>query len=51
VRAAGGAAQSARRSVHDVNVETPEGTDQLARVTGELCALARQVGDRTFVKR
>ena len=33
-----------------VNVETPEGADQLAKATGELRAPVLQVGDRTFVK-
>ncbi len=33
-----------------VNVETPEGADQLAKVTGELRAPVLQVGDKTFVK-
>ena len=33
-----------------VNVETPEGAEQLNKVTGELRAPVLQVGDRTFVK-
>ena len=33
-----------------VNVETPEGADQLAKVTGELRAPVLQIGDKTFVK-
>ena len=33
-----------------VNVETQEGAEQLAKVTGELRAPVLQVGDRTFVK-
>ena len=33
-----------------VNVETPEGADQLAKATGELRAPVLQVGDKTFVK-
>jgi glutaredoxin len=33
-----------------VNVETPDGADQLAKVTGELRAPVLQVGDKTFVK-
>ena len=33
-----------------VNVETPEGAEQLNKMTGELRAPVLQVGDRTFVK-
>ncbi len=33
-----------------VNVETPEGAEQLSKMTGELKAPVLQVGDRTFVK-
>lgn len=33
-----------------VNVETPEGAEQLSKMTGELRAPVLQVGDRTFVK-
>jgi glutaredoxin len=33
-----------------VNVESPEGADQLNKMTGELRAPVLQVGDRTFVK-
>ena len=33
-----------------VNVETPEGADQLNKLTGELRAPVLRVGDRTFVK-
>jgi hypothetical protein len=33
-----------------INVETPEGAEQLSRMTGELRAPVLQVGDRTFVK-
>ena len=33
-----------------VNVETPEGAEQLTKMTGELRAPVLQVGDRTFVK-
>ncbi len=33
-----------------VNVETPEGAEQLSRMTGELRAPVLQVGDKTFVK-
>jgi glutaredoxin len=33
-----------------VNVETPDGADQLSKVTGELRAPVLQVGDKTFVK-
>jgi len=33
-----------------VNVETPEGAEQLARMTGELRAPVLQVGDKTFIK-
>ncbi len=33
-----------------VNVETPEGAEELSRVTGELRAPVLQVGDKTFVK-
>lgn len=33
-----------------VNVETPEGAEQLSKMTGELRAPVLQVGDRTFIK-
>ncbi len=33
-----------------VNVETPEGAEQLARMTGELRAPVLQVGEKTFIK-
>ena len=33
-----------------VNVETPDGADQLAKVTGELKAPVLQVGDKIFVR-
>jgi len=33
-----------------INVETPEGAEQLSKMTGELRAPVLQVGDRTFVK-
>ena len=33
-----------------VNVETPEGAEQLNKMTGDLRAPVLQVGDRTFVK-
>ena len=33
-----------------VNVETPEGAEQLSKMTGELRAPVLQVGDRIFVK-
>jgi hypothetical protein len=33
-----------------INVETPEGAEQLSRMTGELRAPVLQVGDKTFVK-
>ena len=33
-----------------VNVESPEGAEQLSKMTGELRAPVLQVGDRTFVK-
>ena len=33
-----------------INVETPEGAEQLSQMTGELRAPVLQVGDKTFVK-
>ena len=41
-----GAAQPARRPFTTVNVEEPEGAEQLKKMTGELRAPVLQVGDR-----